>query len=141
MTRYIVDAGVAVKWYVPEIYSDIAENLLDENHELNAPDLILPEFGAIIWKKVRRNEMTSRKGRQIIEAFLNVPVSKYSATNLLDPAYEIAIQTDQTVYDSIYLALAIAADCELATADEKFYQAINRTKLVKHIIWIENLPR
>lgn len=73
MSRYVVDASVAVKWYVPEENSDAAEMLLGGSHELHAPDLILPEFGNIIWKKIGRREITPTNGRQIVEAFLKFP--------------------------------------------------------------------
>lgn len=39
MSRYVVDASVAVKWFVPEIHTDASLRLLDGNHELLAPDL------------------------------------------------------------------------------------------------------
>jgi len=139
MSRYVVDASAAVKWYVPEDDSDAAETLLDGSHELHAPDLILPEFGNIIWKKIRRNEITSNKGRQIIEAFLKTPVQKHSGEQLLEPAFEIADRTAQTVYDCTYLALAVALNCEMVTADERFYKAIGQTPLAKHLLWVADL--
>ena len=40
-------------------------------------------------------------------------------TTLIEPAFEIALATGRTVYDSIYLALATALDCKLVTADKK----------------------
>ena len=40
--NYVVDASVAVKWYVPEDNSDDAERLLDPANELHAPELIAP---------------------------------------------------------------------------------------------------
>ena len=43
MKRLVVDASVAVKWYVPEIHSEAAAKLLSGPYELIAPDLILPE--------------------------------------------------------------------------------------------------
>lgn len=140
MSRYVVDASVAVKWYVPEDDSDAAGTLLDGSHELHAPDLILPEFGNIIWKKIRRGEITSAKGRQIIEAFLQVPVQKHSGAQLLEPAFETADRTTQTVYDCTYLALAVALDCEMVTVDERFYKAIGQTPLAKHTLWVADLP-
>jgi predicted nucleic acid-binding protein len=140
MISYIVDASVAVKWYVPEIHSKAAEKLLSGNHDLHAPDLILPEFGNIIWKKIRRAEITNSKGRQIIEAFQQVPLQRHSSELLLEPAFEIADMLVQTVYDSTYLALAIALNCWMVTADEKFYEAISQSPLGGHILWVEDLP-
>jgi predicted nucleic acid-binding protein len=140
MISYIVDASVAVKWYVPEIHSKAAEKLLSGNNDLHAPDLILPEFGNIIWKKIRRAEITSGKAKQIIEAFLRVPLQRHSSELLLEPAFEIADRLGQTVYDSTYLALAVALNSTMVTADEKFYEAIRQSPLGGHILWVDDLP-
>lgn len=56
--KVVVDASVAVKWYVQEEHSVNAERLLDGSFELNAPELICPEFGSIIWKKYRKGDLT-----------------------------------------------------------------------------------
>src|SRR5262245_27783673 len=108
--KYVVDASVAVKWYVPEIYSVEAERLLDPAHDLHAPDLIIPEFGNILWKKSGRGELTAAQARKIIEAFIEVPMLKYPASTLLGAAFAGAVQTGQTVYDWTYLALAVSLD-------------------------------
>ncbi|MCI0339252.1 MAG: type II toxin-antitoxin system VapC family toxin [Acidobacteria bacterium] len=140
MIRYVIDAGVAVKCYVPEIHTLSAEKLLDENHELHAPDLILPEFSNIIWRKIRRSELSVAKGRQIIETFLRVPLQRHPADRLVEPAFVIADRTAQTIYDSIYLVLAIALNCKMVTADEKFYETISQTPFSTHILWVQDLP-
>jgi predicted nucleic acid-binding protein len=140
MISYVVDAGVAVKWYVPEIHSIAAEKLLSGSIDLHAPDLILPEFGNIIWKKIRRTEITDGRGKQIIEAFLRVPLQRHSSELLLEPAFEIADSLGQTLYDSTYLVLAVALNSTMVTADEKFYVAISQSPLGGHILWVEDLP-
>jgi predicted nucleic acid-binding protein len=137
--NYVVDASVAVKWYVPEDYSDYAERLLDPANELHAPELIAPEFGDIIWKKVRRAELAEKKGREIIEAFLSVPMLKYPTTPLLEVVFAGALQTAQTIYDWTYLALAISLNCAMTTADDKLYKAIQAGSLAQHIIWVGDI--
>jgi len=136
---FIVDASIAVKWYVPEIHTEAAARLLDPAHELHAPDLILPEFGSIIWKKIRRGEITVHKGCEIIGAFLAVPVLKHPATVLLESAFETAHGTAQTVYDCTYLALAVALECQMVTADEKFYRALKAGSLASFLLWVEDI--
>jgi predicted nucleic acid-binding protein len=41
----VVDASVAVKWYVPELDSQRAHLILAGGHRLIAPDLLLAEVG------------------------------------------------------------------------------------------------
>lgn len=137
---YVVDASLAVKWYVPEVHSDDAGRLLDPAYQLCAPDLIIPEFGNIIRKKIARGELTEAQGRKIIGAFLIVPVTVYSAVPLLKPAFEGAVRSAQTVYDWTYLALAVALDCRMVTADERFYRALSRNRLARHLLWAADIP-
>ena len=49
--RCVVDASVAIKWFVPEIHSDAALRLRGEAYELIAPDLLILEIGNILWKR------------------------------------------------------------------------------------------
>ena len=139
MSTCVVDASLAVKWYAPEVHADKAQLMLDGTRRLCAPELIWPEFGNIIWKKVQRGEFDDAKGRCIVQSFLRVPVDKYPGAILLEPAYELAVKTKQTVYDCLYLALAIALDCQFATADEKFCQALAPTRLNSHVLWVDDI--
>jgi predicted nucleic acid-binding protein len=138
--KYVVDASVAVKWYVPEVHSVEAERLLDPAYDLHAPDLIVPEFGNILWKKVGRAELTAAQARKIVEAFIDVPMFKHPASPLLEAALEGALQSAQTVYDWTYLALAIALNCQMVTADEKFYLALRSGTLASHFCWVADVP-
>lgn len=138
MKRFVVDASVAVKWFVPEAHSGDAERLLDPEIQLSAPDLILPEVGNTIWKKVRRQEISAAEATEVLSAFTNMPLDLHSSEGLLAPAFEIAVALDRTVYDSMYLALAVGLDCPFVTADERFQAAVIGTPLASHIVWVGN---
>jgi predicted nucleic acid-binding protein len=44
----VVDASVAVKWYLSEDHTDAAEKLLDGGFDLHAPELIFTELGNVL---------------------------------------------------------------------------------------------
>jgi predicted nucleic acid-binding protein len=132
----VADASVAVKWYVAEIYTSEAEKLLNGSYEIHAPELILPEFGSILWKKVRRNDLTEREATRIIDAFGKQDIAFHSHQTLLKAAFAGAQLSGQTVCDWSYLALAVSLSCEFITADERFYNALKNTPLKKHLVWI-----
>lgn len=132
----VADASVAIKWYVTEIYTAEAEKLLDGSYEIHAPELILPEFGSIIWKKLRRGDLTAKEAPQIIDVFSKQTITFHSHQPLLKSAFAGAQLSGQTVYDWSYLALAISLSCEFVTADERFYKALEKTALKKHLVWI-----
>jgi len=136
--KLVVDASVAVKWFVPEIHSVAAARILEADVALYAPDLIGPEFGNILWKKVRRQEVGRREADEIMNAFGTLPLEIRSSSVLLPFAFELAVALDRTVYDSLYLALAVAEDCVLITADAKFHAALAATRLSEHVQWVED---
>ena len=138
MSRYVVDASVAVKWFVPEVHTDAALRLLDGEHELLAPDLLLPEFGNILWKKIRLTEITPEEGRNILRGLLAVPLDVYPSEGLLEPAFEIAHGINRSVYDSFYLALALIHDCRMVTADRRFHDAVQAGPLSLNLRWVED---
>ena len=138
MRKAVVDASVAVKWFVPEIHSEAAVRLLDAEIALYAPDLISPEFGNILWKKVRRREIGRDEADEIMIAFARLPFEVRPSAALLPSAFELAIELDRTVYDSLYLALAVAEECAWITADAKLHAAIVASGLAPHVQWVED---
>lgn len=138
MSRYVIDASVALKWFVPEILSEAAVHWLDGENELLVPDLLLVEFTNILWKKARLNELREREARKIVQALPAMPWQVHAAAPFLQAAFEIAWRLQRSVYDSLYLALAVAHECCLVTADKKFYRAVEASPLARYILWVEN---
>lgn len=128
--RCVVDASVAAKWYVPEPGSGPASVILESRAKLLAPDLLVAELGNILWKKIRRGELSAIEAKEILDAFVTAcPVTLYSGSPLLQSALDIAIGFERTVYDALYLAIAVAEDCRLVTADERLVRALEGTAL------------
>jgi predicted nucleic acid-binding protein len=65
MTPYVVDASIVIKWFVDEVHAGAARRLQEAQYELFAPGLLWPECGNILWKKVRRRELTPDEARLI----------------------------------------------------------------------------
>ena len=124
MSRYVVDASVAVKWYLPEPESDAAGRLLDPEHDLIAPDLLFAEVGNALWKRWRRGEIGLGDLRDPLAALAAVPFEVRSAAPLLSAAAEVAVTCGCTVYDGLYLALAFETGAPLITADRRLAQRI-----------------
>jgi len=137
----VVDASVAIKWFLPEIYSEEASLVLKSKHELMAPDLIWAEFGSTLWKKIHRKELTVQEADGVLKDFMRLPFQTYSSKSLLSFAWKLAHESGATVYDSLYHALANSRNCSLVTADKKFYDSISKGADSSRIIWIGNLRR
>ena len=141
MSLFVVDASVAIKWFLPEIHSDAALRLLAGEHSLHAPDLIFSEFGNVLWKRFRKREISKAEANATIEALLSVPLRVQSSQSLIPLALEIACGENCTVYDSLYLAAAIVHQFPFVTADAKLYRALRRRLFSAHLLWIEDIPQ
>ena len=140
MTRYVVDASVAVKWFLPEVHDPEALRLLSDDTELLAPDLVVSEVGNILWKRVRAGDVSETEGEAVLQAFGRLRLAITPSASLILPAFAIACQTQRTVYDSQYLALALRESALLVTADEKFCNALAGTPLARSVLWIGDVP-
>ena len=70
-------------------------------------------------------------------SLLTLGIEVHATKPLIDFAIGLACRFQCTVYDGLYLALAVQEESQLVTADRKFYDAMNRTALGKHLLWIE----
>ena len=130
MSAFVVDASVVIKWFVPEIHSDAASRLLDTTGHYVAPDLLFPELGNTIWKKVRREELSARQGRELAAEILTVAVETVPARSLFEDAYGVAIATGLTVYDAMYVALAVRLETKVITADERLVRTAASNRMI-----------
>lgn len=138
MSRYVLDANVLVKWFVPEDFSPQAVRLLEEDHHFVAPDLVYPETVNALWQKVRRHQLTAREARIALEAVVDAPLTVYPSRSLVSSALDLALQLDCTIYDGCYLALAVLSDCQLVTGDRRFTTQVPAA-LRRHLVPLSSL--
>lgn len=136
----VVDASVVIKWYLDEVHTTEAEHLLDDRFELHAPELLVPEFGNILWKKCRQEEIEANEAQMALKLFEKQSVALHPHTSLLKTALLGAIETGQPVYDWTYLSLALSLACPFVTADRRFYIGLRNTGFKQHLVWVENIP-
>jgi predicted nucleic acid-binding protein len=83
--------------------------------------------------------MEAADGRAMVAAILDAPLYVAESTALLPAAWEIAVGHDSTVYDGVYLALSVALDAPLVTADRRLRRALRGSELAKRILAPEDL--
>ncbi|WP_431859176.1 type II toxin-antitoxin system VapC family toxin [Azospirillum sp.] len=115
----VVDASVAVKWLIPEPDSEIAERLC-EGRNLIAPELIEVECANILWKHVRRGEISRIDAFTGIQDLRRSPLDLIRDSELLVEAQGLANDFDHPIYDCLYLALALRKGVSVVTADARF---------------------
>lgn len=115
--NYVVDAGVAFKWFVREPLRPQALHLLDASRLLQAPDLILAEVAEIARLKLQRSEISRPQAQEAVRqapAFFErlVPVQE-----LHERAFELSLRLQRPVGVGFYLACAEILKATLVTAD------------------------
>lgn len=133
--KLVIDASVVVKWYMTEPGTSEAHALLEREGAMVAPDLLAAEFGNVVWKKVRRGELQGDEAQVIVAAFgSGSALDLLPARPFLASAIELAVQWDCSVYDGLYLSVALAERCPLVTADERFAKRFRGTALGETVV-------
>ena len=136
----VIDASVLIKFYVPEILSDKAEELLTRVEQgdvmLLAPDLIYPEAGNILWKKQRMKELTRSEVEEITDAIISLPLKIETSKLLLPLAMDIGMAYGITIYDALYLSMARIYEIKMMTADRKLADVMAKTDLKGYVSWL-----
>ena len=141
MNRYVVDASVAMKWFLPEIHSEAALRLCPPRYRLHVPALMTLELGNVLAKRIRRGELTRAEGDVVLKELKHLPLQRHADERLFPAAYQLALDTQRSLYDCLYLALAEAVDGVMVTADRKFYSSLTGGVYGHRVLWVEDFPR
>jgi predicted nucleic acid-binding protein len=134
MKSVVVDASVAAKWFLPEDGVEQARRLLDGKHALLAPDLLWTEVASVAWKYARKGILTRIEAERLVAQALVFPVETHPCEPLLlSDALRLALEHDRTIYDSLYLALAVRESATLVTEDARLVRSLAGSKLSKRV--------
>ncbi len=139
MSVFVVDTSLVIKWFVPEVHSEAARRWLGASHDYVAPDLLFSEAGNVVWKKVRRRELYETDARHLVTDLARVAVETVATRSLLEDALAIALTTGITVYDAMYLTLAVRLETAVITGDDRFASKVAEYPLlVPHVRRLED---
>lgn len=130
---YVVDASVAVKWFVQEDLRDAARELVRGGHSLHAPDWVVIEVGHAALKKWLAGQIDPAQARTMIRQLPAMIAHLYESTALIERALTIAMTTRHPVYDCLYLACAEISGGVVVTADQRFCQSVADTPFADQV--------
>jgi predicted nucleic acid-binding protein len=125
--NFVIDASVAIKWFIEEDLSERAWHVLGSGQRLLAPAFLCIEMANIIWKKTMRGEIGREQATLILEHIaLPAFISEFIRDDvLLETALARAIDLKHPVYDCLYIACAEAADATLVTSDARLLRLLS----------------
>ncbi len=136
-----MDASVGAKWFVPEVHAAEARAWRTGPDELHVPAFFFDlEIANILWKKVRRAEITRADADLILGQLPALPLTRHPESPLLASAFDLAHRTQRTVYDCLYLALAVQLGGRMLTADQRFYNSLAGTPWAPYVCWVADVP-
>jgi len=126
VAAYVFDASVLAALYVKEGGSRAAEAafsyVIEAEHQVHAPDFALLEVANVLWKRVRRSEVTGDAALRAVNDLSATPIH-FHPTGLLAPqALVLALAHGFTSYDATYVALATRVGATVVTNNRRLRQ-------------------
>lgn len=126
--RIVVDASVVLKWLLPEPGTVPAERLLARyaagEVRLIGPAHLTAEVASVLIKQCRRKLLSPAEVRRLFEFYERIaPAHIPIGTLLMSSSLEMSLVHQFSLWDSLYVALAVAEGCVFVTADRRLYRA------------------
>jgi predicted nucleic acid-binding protein len=126
VNTYVIDASVAAKWVLPAGGETLSQEALELLKRYGAgdvrfvvPDLFWAEAANVLWKAVRQGRVTLAAAETGLRAMRERNFPTVSSHTVLLEAFAIATAFERTVYDALYVALAVTSKSQMVTADER----------------------
>lgn len=133
MTDLVVDASVAVKWFVSEEDSGKADEVSASNYRLLAPRLIMTEVANALARKAVQKLITPVEAAEYARNLPRFLAGFLDIDDLIEPALHHACSYQHPIYDFIYLEAARRRDTKMLTADQRFVARVRGTNLDKFV--------
>lgn len=86
---------------------------------LIAPDLLLAEFAGLVAKRRRRKQISAEQANAAFRLMSKCAPRLFDMRSELPRALDLSPQYQLSLWDSVYLALALERDCPVLTVDRR----------------------
>ena len=131
MKIIVPDTSALARLYVPD--GPIPEGLEEAVNAawrgeivLVVPELALAEFVQVLWKKEQAGYLRSLEVDEIVAAFMELPLEIVGHKDFLINALSLSRRYGLTVYDSLFLSVAVSKSAKLLTADQQLQKAFEQ---------------
>lgn len=139
--KIVIDASVALKWYLDEEYSVDADRLsqafLSQQIDIISPVILKLEVMNGLLSATVSKRLSFNDAKKHINSFMNLELKEIPMQDeaLCQNIFELAKNYKLSVYDSSYITLAKFEGCDFYTADRKLYTNLHKDK--NFVKWIE----
>ncbi len=139
----VVDASVAVKWFLREDYSHEARKVASAGLKMVGPTLVQYETAGAFVRAMRRNDINATDAMQCCQKWLHTLKAQVirleSDHRDVTAGSRLAAQLQHPLADCIYLAMAERLDASLVTADRPFCE--RATKHHKPVLFLTDVDQ
>ena len=130
MTRYVVDASVAVEYL---LRTPLGLTLADtiEDASLLAPELMDAEVLSVLRRATLSGRLDEERASPAVEDLTRWPVDRVPHRSLAPLAWRY--HRNVSTYDAFYIATARAHDLPLLTADGRLARTPNPGIVIQHV--------
>lgn len=112
MKLFVLDTSALIRFYVPdgpisEELDEIIESTWRSTVAVLIPELCLAEFVQVLWKKEKAGFLKVDEVDEILISFLDLPLEVIAHQEYLVEALAMSRVHGITVYDSLFLSLAV----------------------------------
>jgi predicted nucleic acid-binding protein len=137
--RRTIDASVIGSVLFEEDRSAVARTLLADDCERFAPEHLFTESLSIVIKKYLQGLATADELPGHVAGIKRLPVQTTPDMSVAAQAIQLAVLMQHSVYDCLYVAVALEQNAPLVTADRALYEAVRDVGLGDHVIWLDDL--
>ncbi|MDO9555962.1 MAG: type II toxin-antitoxin system VapC family toxin [Coriobacteriia bacterium] len=132
----VVDASAIVPALLPTVEANDVRSLFG-TADLHAPDLLIPEVTNALWMQVAHRRFPLPIALERAASLDRLPITSHPSAVLAGTALALAVTMGHAAYDCFYVALAMALDAPLWTADRKLAAAVARAGIPVQIRLLE----
>jgi len=90
---------------------------------LIAPDILLAEFASLVAKRHRRKQISAKQAHEAFSLMTKCAPRLFDMRPRLFRALDLSLRFQLSLWDCVYLALALEHNCPVLTADLRLFRA------------------
>jgi len=138
--KIVLDSSVIAALFFREELSDTVEEIVEGYQEYYTVSQAYSEVANVAWKRIKihgEDEEISKQALKNAIEFIERICEVVDNKLVLNQAFELAVKYGVTVYDALFIALAIKLEEKLITTDRRLYNMIRSTDLERFVECVE----
>ena len=124
----VIDTSALLRLFIPdgpipEGFETFLRGVERGGNMAIAPELLLVESANVLDRKKKMDEISETESVQLLTDVLSMPIRYFPHGPLIPAAFDLAREHRITLYDAVYLALALEQGAVLFSADRLMQKA------------------